>query len=250
MYNAFRNSLYSQVSKHRAIDKDAFCGNPAQSHIFHDIVSRMLSVTVQARHGGAFVVLPGNELDAIRHGIRLKYSASGLDLGLDASRFCIASLDCMNSGTATEQQLREWSVLREKMMTNAEAAGNLSGVDGCVVLNQHLQVCGFGGEILVSESQAIEAPRLYKKAITGEVWDYEMFMKGIGGTRHKSAARLCKAHPGILVFVISQDGDLKIIYSDSSQVNAFGPLDIPEFGDPIPEVSIFKIKPSQQIRPT
>ncbi len=63
--------------------------------------------------------------------------------------------------------------------------------------------------------------------MTGEEWDYDSFLKGIGGTRHKSAARLCKAFDGVLAFIVSQDGELKVLFSDAEKVNAFGPVDVP-----------------------
>jgi hypothetical protein len=120
------------------------------------------------------------------------------------------------------------------MLTEAEVAGNLSGADGCVVLNRKLQVCGFGGEILVSDDDAQMAIRPFTDVASGDEWSYDDFMKGIGGTRHKSAARLCRAHPNVLVFVVSQNGDLKLFYSNEKQVNGFGPLDLPKRGNPLP----------------
>ena len=119
-----------------------------------------------------------------------------------------------------------WTRRKATMLLAAEAVGNLSCVDGCVVLNRRLQLCGFGGEIQVSDQAAKDAPRKFTNFKTGEEWEYEEFLRGIGGTRHKSAARLCKAHDGILVFIASQDGQLKVFSSDGENVNAFGPLDV------------------------
>ena len=119
------------------------------------------------------------------------------------------------------------------MLVDAKAVGNLSAVDGCVVLDRHLRVLGFGGIIQVSESDAKTSNRPFQNAVSGEEWPYDEFMKGIGGTRHQSAARLCRVHQGVLVFVVSQDGDLKLLCSDREppQVNGYGPLDLPAFDD-------------------
>jgi hypothetical protein len=45
---------------------------------------------------------------------------------------------------------------------------------------------------------------------------------------------LCKAFDGVLAFIVSQDGELKIISSDGEKVNAFGPVDVPFPGDEPP----------------
>ena len=94
------------------------------------------------------------------------------------------------------------------------------------MLNRRLQLCGFGGEITVTDEVARNAPRKFTDYKTGEEWDYDGFLRGIGGTRHKSAARLCKTHDGILNFVVSQDGQFKVFSSADGSVDAFGPLDI------------------------
>jgi hypothetical protein len=205
-------------------------GDPMHSQLFIHALSRMLRTAVEARHGGAFVLLPGETPDPWAFDIHVKYLASHLDLGLDAVNFWLGCVDYARSN-ADESLLRHSVVLRTKMLTDAEFAGNLSAVDGCVVLNRRLQVCGFGGEIRVSDKQAREARRVFRDAKSGEEWPYDEFTGGIGGTRHKSAARLCKAHPNVLAFVVSQDGDLKLFASDDAKVNGFGPLDLPMLGD-------------------
>jgi hypothetical protein len=202
----------------------------------HVILSRMLRVAVDARHGGTFVIIPSDSCDCASYGIHLKYAAKDLDLGRDMIAFWSACADAARKDLKDgyTQAIRSWTHRKARMLIAAEAVGNLSCVDGCVVLNRRLQLCGFGGEIQVSDQQAREAPRSFKNYKTGEQWEYESFLKGIGGTRNKSAARLCKAYDGILVFIVSQDGELKVFSSDADKVNAFGPVDIPFEGDAPP----------------
>ena len=185
----------------------------------------MLQVAVDGRHGGAFVILPSEECECKRFGIDLKYAAEELDLtGHIIDFWCACAEAAQKDGYA--KAIRSWTLRKATMLLAAEAVGNLSCVDGCVVLNRHLRLCGFGGEIKVSDEVAKDAPRNFTNFLTGEKWEYENFLHGIGGTRHKSAARLCKAHEGILVFIASQDGQLKVLSSDGDKVNAFGPLDV------------------------
>jgi hypothetical protein len=113
------------------------------------------------------------------------------------------------------------------MMMDAETLGNMSMVDGCVVLDRSLRGRAFGTEIVVPDGDARQSPRAFRNVISYEEWAYDDFMHGIGGTRHRSAARLCRVYPNVIVFVVSQDGEFKIICSDDGQVNAFGPLDLP-----------------------
>jgi len=198
---------------------------------FHNIFSRILRAAIEARHGGTFVVLPDSTSPEACE-IKLRYRAKVLDLGQNAINFWIACTEYDRANT-NRSLLQRCNAVRTKMLVDAKAVGNLSAVDGCVVLDRHLRVLGFGGIIQVSESDAKTSNRPFQNAVSGEEWPYDEFMKGIGGTRHQSAARLCRVHQGVLVFVVSQDGDLKLLCSDREppQVNGYGPLDLPAFDD-------------------
>jgi hypothetical protein len=87
-------------------------------------------------------------------------------------------------------------------------------------------VFGFGAKIDCSLEEAESGPR-FKHVKSGEVYENADFMKAIGGTRHQSVARLCQAHPGALVYTVSQDGELKLFYSDADHAYVYGPLDLP-----------------------
>lgn len=84
----------------------------------------------------------------------------------------------------------------------------LSRVDGLVLLTPDLQVKGFGVEILqrklptrlLRSSTANATPQSLRVA------DYQHF-----GTRHRSMMRYCFSVPGSLGFVVSQDGDVRVM---------------------------------------
>ncbi len=227
-------SLYLECELVQKEGEDAtrLFGGSKHSVPIHIVLSRMLRVAVENRHGGTFVITPSDSCDTAPYNIDLKYAARSCDLGLDMIAFWSACANAQRSNLIENhtQAIRRWNTCKAKLLADAEAVGNLSFVDGCVVLTRHLQLCGFGGEIQVSDKQASEAPRVFKDYLTNEQWEYDSFIKEIGGTRHKSAARLCKAHGGMLVFIVSQDGDLKAFSSDATKVNAFGPLDLPSVG--------------------
>lgn len=176
------------------------------------VLSTMLRVAVDARHGGAFVLIPCESRDCKPFDIHPKYVARELDLTGHIIDFWCACEEAAQTDRYANV-IRSWTLRKATKLLAAEAVGNLSCVDGCVVLNRRLQLCGFGGEIQVSDQDAKDAPRDFTNFKTGEKWEYEDFLSGIGGTRHKSAARLCKVHDGILVFIASQDGQLKVFSS-------------------------------------
>jgi hypothetical protein len=191
------------------------------------VIATVARFAVDAGRGGAFVFLPGEGNDAAAFGVHPKYATTSPDLGADIVSFWE---ECYRAGQDTShndhtQAGRRWMVSWARLLTHADIVGNLSCVDGCVVLNRRLQVCGFGSEIKITDGQLKNSPRVFKNVKTGEIWPDREFFDGIGGTRHKSAARLCKAQAGVLVFVISQDGELRVFSSDTDSVYAFGPTD-------------------------
>ncbi len=208
-------------------------GGSKNSVPIHVILSRMLRVAIDARHGGAFVIIPSNSFDSDPYNIDLKYPAQDLDLGQDMIAFWSACADAQRKKSIDEYRraIRMWTFKKANMLIAAEAVGNLSCVDGCVVLNRRLQLCGFGGVIKVSEDQALKSTIDFENYKTGEKWEYKSLLEEIGGTRHQSAVRLCKAHRNMLVFIVSQDGDLKVFSSGTDKAHAFGPINVPSLID-------------------
>jgi hypothetical protein len=228
----FREELAEQLEQElvQRMGEDAttLFGGSKGSLPIHVILSTILRVAVDGNHGGAFVIIPSDSCECEPFDIHLKYVASELDLSAHMIEFWCACAEAAHKQLQDgyTNAIRSWTRRKAIMLLAAEAVGNLSCIDGCVVLNRRLQLCGFGGEIKVSDQAAKEAPRNFTDYKTGEEWEYEVFLRGIGGTRHKSAARLCKAHDGILVFIASQDGQFKVFSSNEDKVNAFGPLDV------------------------
>jgi hypothetical protein len=191
------------------------------------VIATVARFAVDARRGGAFVFLPGEGSDAASFGVHPKYVTTSPDLGADIVSFWE---ECYSAGQDASrndsmQAGRRWMVSWARLLTHADIVGNMSCVDGCVVLNHRLQVCGFGSEIKITDEQLGNSPRAFKNFRTGENLPDREFFDGIGGTRHKSAARLCMAHAAVHVFVISQDGELRVFSSNTDSAYAFGPID-------------------------
>ncbi len=181
-------------------------GDPAL--VFDSVWSYVLAITIAGGHGGAFAIIPDDDETSLV----LKYRASGINLFETVLGYWRA---CFDSSLITEASLLErraarWEASKRSMYSSAQALAHLANVDGCVVLNSRLRVLGFGAEIRVPEedvahSTCIDAdPFTLKKR--GDV-DLQQF-----GTRHRSAYRLAAKRPGTIVFVVSQDRDLRVFY--------------------------------------
>ena len=90
--------------------------------------------------------------------------------------------------------------------------GRLSSADGCVVFDRRLVLHGFGGSI-DTDLTGVELGVCFDLATKKDV-SAEELLKSFG-ERHKSAFALCRKVPNAIVFVISQDGDLRVFASDT-----------------------------------
>lgn len=176
--------------------------------VFDAVWSFVLATTVQTNHGGAFAILPGEPGPEVR----IKYPARDLDLARGVTAFWKSCFDSDREPDrpALERKSAAWDAAKRRMFSSARALAELANVDGCVVLDRRLRLFGFGGEIRVGEeqvkgwecSEAHPETLLPVAAIDVERW----------GTRHRSAFRLCCVRPGATVFVVSQDGDLRVFH--------------------------------------
>jgi hypothetical protein len=233
------NSLQARVSREVALR----LGDDSQSYEMRvkdwrpllTVLSRLLRTAANARHGGAFVFLPDASRDPAEYGLKILYRTTSLDLGADLVEQWVTCLQSSQQygNPERENTLRRSEVLRVKLLTNAEAVGHFSCVDGCVVLTREFNVLGFGAKIDAPGDLVEKSPRRFKHIASGDVYDDKAFMAAIGGTRHQSAARLCQIHSGVLVLTLSQDGDLKLFASDEFFAYAYGPLDLPTIDNEI-----------------
>jgi hypothetical protein len=178
--------------------------------------SKVLMTADSLQHGGALVVLPDGSA-SVPH-IKLQFRARDIALDERILEFwdaCIVTR-CARGRNELDDATREWKRVKGKLFSAAEALGHMTAADGCVVLDRQMRLRGFGGRIHVDEAVLQSAPRLFvdyqsKRPLSED--DLARF-----GTRHSSAFRLCKACPGVMVFVISQDGDLRVFASDAEHV--------------------------------
>jgi hypothetical protein len=117
-----------------------------------------------------------------------------------------------HKGSGTSENRAFGQLLRNAFLTEAERVveefGRLTAIDGAVLLNRDLALMAFGvilpvgGQIVVTEG---------KPASDGsaQVIDF-----GSRGTRHRASATYAREHPGSVVFVASEDGQVSCLFRD------------------------------------
>jgi hypothetical protein len=182
----------------------------------HVAFTRLLRSAVSLGHGGWLAFLP----DVARAPVRMTHPLEVIDLGA-------ALLNAWGAECAV------WAAYRrdvESVLRAAEAkrvsvqhwlrllktAAHFTAADGCVVFDKTLRLYGFGGVIKVEKQNGGQARRCVDLHHDRET-SREDVLRG-HGTRHSSAFDLCEAVAGAVVFVISQDGDLRLFASDESTV--------------------------------
>jgi hypothetical protein len=175
--------------------------------------SHVLREAVRLRHGGAFVVVP----DPRCAPIELKYPTEPLPLGgaLADLWLSLARAHHLLGSNLYADALEQARVRRHQLWSTAASVGDLSALDGCVVLDRRMTVHGFSGTI--ETRTADSSTRTYADSRTNAPLAEGQLLARFGH-RHRSAFLLCKAVPNAIAFVISQDGDLPVFSSDDRHV--------------------------------
>ena len=155
-------------------------------------------------HGGMLIVVDQPESEFVAETLNFKYRSSKMDYSWYLLRdymVTLARIRLANDIEKKSHSLHLAKSLRERVREFADCIAQLSAIDGAVVLSSRLELLGFGAEIIV-------------KSELSHVWfadsEKEVAIDNFG-TRHRSAFRLVKTSPTYTVFVISQDGALKIV---------------------------------------
>jgi hypothetical protein len=194
-------------------------------------IERILLRIREDRHGGTLIIVPhewdtkdGRLLDRLQ----IKYQTIDQDiwpllvsyLSTDR-RFYEDHLPAWHKKTISHGLFSKMERLEGELDDAADLIrdrvnflASLANVDGCVVLTTRLSLLGFGAEI-VAQSSALQYIKVADKpdassARRRPITDY--------GTRHRSALRLCSSHEGVLAFVVSQDGAIRVAKRVGSDV--------------------------------
>ncbi|MGV8075069.1 MAG: hypothetical protein AB2L11_11000 [Syntrophobacteraceae bacterium] len=179
--------------------------------LFRSTWSNIIRLTREAGHGGCFMIVPNVGWED--KGLRIKYQYNK-----DEEVDILYKLSCwLNEilGKNAYQEKLSHNSFKEYEKTIG-LVSQLSKVDGAVVISRNLEILGFGA-ILELEENSGSQDAVYECAGC----DYEPCKKkslSLFGTRHRSAASFCKRCSGSTAYVISQDGDLRIMYSITDRI--------------------------------
>ena len=95
---------------------------------------------------------------------------------------------------------------REQFRRSLERTGQLTALDGALVLREDLTVVGFGAKLVVDGTD-FDVARF--DALIASPLD-PVRVSELGGTRHQSAARFVHEHPDCSALVSSQDGRMTL----------------------------------------
>jgi sensor domain DACNV-containing protein len=119
-------------------------------------------------------------------------------------------------------------LLRNALLTEVERAieefGALTAIDGAILLNRDLALIAFGVILPVGRPTAV-AQAVDAEGLHGRIIDL-----GSRGTRHRAGVSYAARHPGSVVFVASEDGQVSCLFRSSTQHQVrlwhLGPTDV------------------------
>ncbi len=196
----------------RALDAMALdIGITGDARLEYANVVRALVCAMNDRgHGGILVISP-DEPPALPETTPYRLVPDGsLDVPLRLARLLEHSEAKSLADDERYRILLRTSFVAEVERT-IEEYGQLSAIDGAMVLDKHLGLIAFGtvlptgGEGPVWEALDSEAERRRPLDL------------GSRGTRHRAAATWASRHPGTLVFVASQDGQSTCLWRNSQE---------------------------------
>ncbi len=179
----------------------------------------ILNKVCNARHGGTFLVVPKDADVSTR--LRLTYAMKSDRLQVAIHKRASFEPGLSNPNYRTSMagsNLDDAHFSERDLARTSDLVASFAAVDGAVVLERDLTVLGFGAEILEtkipSESEFIE----FGKHPHGRPDEKPLSSFGM---RHRSAYRFCENVEGAIVFVVSQDGGLRVFCNTGGKVIAF-----------------------------
>lgn len=199
-------------------------GTEEGAPLAEEVLQAVFTSVIEYRHGGAFVVTATDATESVS----MKYRLAPIDLRLAIEGFWGESMKALSIDDvdAVGNTVDGWRQSAARLLASAQAVAALANVDGAVVIDRSLRVTAFGA-VITAPPASIPCVRSAVESLEAtEVVDITQY-----GTRHQSAYRLCASQPGTLVFVISQDGDMRVFFGDRKRVHlwdtsaAFQPQD-------------------------
>jgi DNA integrity scanning protein DisA with diadenylate cyclase activity len=108
-------------------------------------------------------------------------------------------------------------LLRNAFLTETERVieevGALTAIDGALIMNRSLALMAFGAILRVGR------PTIVLEALDAEGNRQRSIDFGSRGTRHRAAVTYSAEHPGAVVFVASEDGQVSCVFRDRAHAH-------------------------------
>lgn len=218
--NSYLNAVYKSLPE--AQYKAGSDWNERLTSNWFETLYRLLLRVQKYGHGGAILITPDNTSLGLSVKYELPYDRLRASLENEASARVSATYfykqiwkDYLDKGAdqiPVDLYLQESSARERHDRSRRELEGAiwfvslLTRADGLVLLNQNLELHGFGVEITLSGESPIILISGDRDATEDQLIkiDFNHY-----GTRHRSMMRYCAIVPGSVGFVVSQDGDVR-----------------------------------------
>jgi hypothetical protein len=224
------DEVFSAGPVHRALEAIAHGAGVEDEVVPHylDVVGFLVREIAAHGHGGILIISPDQHpsvaesapyrmsLDSslaalLRLAWRIRGKA-GDGLSARSRRRELRMDSSAETGAAGSENLAFRQLLHSAFLTEAERVveelGGTTAIDGAVLLNRDLALVAFG--LILPVRQQITVA----EAATGEDGRVGVVDLASRGTRHRASATYAEEHPGSVVFVASEDGQVSCMFRE------------------------------------
>lgn len=197
------NELFAAGPVHRSLSAIARAAGVEEDVLPHylDSVAFLVREIVAHGHGGILIIGADEDVSVA--------SSTSYRMMVNSSVSALLRLAWRSGRRKGAESFGQ--LLRNALLTEAERVveelGRLTAIDGAVVLNRDLALMAFGVILPVRQQIAVEP--FAHAADRAPLIDI-----GTRGTRHRAGATYAADHPGSVVFVASEDGQVTCMFCE------------------------------------
>jgi hypothetical protein len=197
----------------------SIAGTGGERPVLAAILLMIVDAVRRQGNGGTLIVGPHGQHDWIHEALRPKFLQAQTSPGL-ADELSERETAAKSRGGSEFEAAKEDPEIRaflngervaETLWRKVSAIGQLSAVDGAVVVDDQLHLIDFGTKIVADE------PRKYFEQEIEVEGETEKPIDAVGGTRHRSAAAFVDCRHDAVAFVASHDGPLSLFVYDTEK---------------------------------
>lgn len=168
-------------------------------YLYRDCIERLYLSIANFGHGGTIVYIPTKILEKVSTDIE-----AGIQIFSQHSGEYLAGLVLGRKATGEDDSVM--ADYRRRLAEYLDMLARFSCIDGAVVIDDHLVPHRFGAHLASRKWNGKVQEGPVGTSHPGQAIEVSRF-----GTRHNSAINFAGAHPGTILFVISEDGPVRTI---------------------------------------